>query len=213
MLNKEGSSSWKAGSVAEDEDIVPIVYAIPLPQETNKTNNLSVEKNDIPVISLPDCNIVSSDQHSSVEIDADYNVIPEYDGSQTHNNSATSQQVSPSDLKQERRDCRLQAKTEWKQLKKSLKQEAKFHKQILKEQHGVLKQQWKCQKRALKGAYRGCEQTVTEEARLWRGIAREESRVLRDSFHKMKHERVASIHRTKQDVLDLSRLVSDLLRF
>jgi hypothetical protein len=206
MKNKDGSTSWEAERVADDEDIIPIVPAIPLSQKTHANSNRSFDDNHMPVIALPDTSIVSS-HHLYTHI-----VTPDYEESQAHDGSIPSQNTPHRDLQQEWRDCRRQAKNEWNQLKKSLKREAKIHKQILKQQHGALKQQWKCQKRALKEASCGCGRSVTDEARLWRSVAGQESRALRDSFHKLQRERMASVRETKQEILGLGRSFGNLWR-
>jgi hypothetical protein len=214
MLNKERSNVWEAGRVADDEDTIPLVPAIPLPQETHETSNLSHDSSDgdVPVISLPDSSIISSDQYPPVEIDVEYNGMSEFVESQMHESTTAGEEVPHRNHKQKCRDWRRQVKYDWKHLKKSLKHEAKVQQQIMKEQHGALKQHWKCQKRALKNASIGCGQAVSQEAQLWRGIAREESRALRDSFQKIQRERMAAVHQTKKEILDLHRSFSDLFR-
>jgi hypothetical protein len=214
MLNKDGSTSWEAGCVAhDDEDIVPIVPAFPLSEETNETSNISLENNPIPVISLPDSSVVSIDQYSPVVFEFQQNEAPpDNEEAQTHDCSTASLEQPSRHLKQEWRDWKHQAHLEWKQLKKSLTHEATIHKHLLKEQHGAFKQQWKHQKQALRDLSRGCGQTVNDEAQIWRDIAREESRAWTDSLQTMQREGLASVHKTKKEILDFSRSFSDLWR-
>jgi hypothetical protein len=206
MLNKNESSSWGTDE-AVDYDDIPFVLAVPVPAAEETGNPQNGNDADIPVISLPPSSVYSNNSDEIVNKETKYQEEEDakpFDG-------YTTNEESP--LPQDWRELKRQAKTEWKNWKRCVKHEAKVHKQLLKEEQRALKQEWKCQKHALKQASRSCGQTFNDQARLWRDVAREESRAMKCSFRHLKEEKMAAVEETKREMLELSRSLRDIWKF